>query len=534
MAPDPWQAELLACPDRRMLLLCSRQSGKSQTAAALALQAALLEPPALVLLLSPTLRQSGELFKAKLIPLYDALGRPVKATQETALTLTLANGSRVLSLPGNEATIRCYSGVSLLVIDEASRVPDALYRTVRPMLAVSGGRLVALSTPFGKRGWFYEEWTSNRPWKRVRMTADQCPRIAPEFLDQEREALGDRWFAQEYLCSFEDMIGAVFAQEDIDAAMCDQLEPLVVGSAVTAPGGPRTIIGLDLGQAQDPTALVVIREAGRDAKGRTVWAVPHLQRWPLMTPYPDIVKDVADLVRCLPGSVLVIDATGVGRAVVDLFRDAGLPVAELVAVTITGGQEMSRTGPGMWSVPKKDLVGAVQSVLQSRRLKVARRQRESRTLAQELATFRVKINAATLTESFEAWRARDHDDLVVGLAMPVWLGEQPPLSLDVCEIRTTPLPRETPVAVNKYPQMIRYFSQIDAYQAVPEIDGSIVYGPDYKDQHRAAWASVCLAHLLAGEPLAGDVELDETQRGEVLGEVRAWCEKTRKKIVLSL
>jgi hypothetical protein len=112
--------------------------------------------PALVLLLSPTLRQSGELFKDKVRRLYNALGRPVRCVQETQLTMELTNGSRIVALPGEEGTIRGYSGVLLLVCDEAARIPDALYFSVRPMLAVSGGLLVALSTPFGRRGWFYE------------------------------------------------------------------------------------------------------------------------------------------------------------------------------------------------------------------------------------------------------------------------------------------------------------------------------------------------------------------------------------------
>jgi hypothetical protein len=225
MPPDPWQADLLRSQARRMLLLCSRQAGKSQTAAALALRAALLQP-SLVLLLSPTQRQSGELFRDKVLRLYHALGRPVKATQETALSLTLANGSRVISLPGNAGGIRGYSGVSLLVIDEAAQVDDELYCSVRPMLAVSKGRLVALSTPFGKRGWFFEEWTGAGDWQRVSVRADQCPRISAEFLADEQRSLGERWFRQEYLCSFEDTIDAVFAHEDIQAAFTDEVRPL--------------------------------------------------------------------------------------------------------------------------------------------------------------------------------------------------------------------------------------------------------------------------------------------------------------------
>jgi hypothetical protein len=212
-----------------MLLLCSRQAGKSQAAAALALREALLRPPALVLLLSPTQRQSGELFKDKVRRLYAALGRPVTCVQETALSMELANGSRIIALPGEEETIRGYSGVRLLVVDEASRVPDALYYSIRPMLAVSRGLLVCMTTPFGRRGWFYEEWCGDRPWRRVKVTADQCPRITQEFLAEERAALGDHWYSQEYELEFRDVIDALFNQADIDAAFNSSAQPLDIG-----------------------------------------------------------------------------------------------------------------------------------------------------------------------------------------------------------------------------------------------------------------------------------------------------------------
>jgi hypothetical protein len=221
LSPDPWQAGLLRSRSSRTLMLCGRQSGKSRTAAALALREALLRPGSLVLLLSPTLRQSGELFRDKVLTLYQALGAPVPRAgpRDNALRLELANGSRVVALPGEEGTVRGYSGVRLLVIDEAARVPDALYYSVRPMLAVSKGLLVALSTPWGKRGWFYEEWISGRPWQRVRVTADQCPRITPEFLAEEEAALGEHFYRQEYHCEFRDCVEGLFRQEDIDAAL---------------------------------------------------------------------------------------------------------------------------------------------------------------------------------------------------------------------------------------------------------------------------------------------------------------------------
>jgi hypothetical protein len=226
LQPDPWQSECLRAPPQYQLLLCSRQAGKSQTAAGLALRTALLQPGSLVLLLSPTLRQSGELFRDKVKRLYNALGRPVATVQESALTMELANGSRVVSLPGEEGSIRGYSGVALLVVDEAARVDDALYCTIRPMLAISRGQLVALSTPFGRRGWFYDAWQSAEPWRRVKITAAQCPRITLEFLAEERRSIGERWFNQEYGCEFLSAIGAVFSGTDIDAAFVATVKPM--------------------------------------------------------------------------------------------------------------------------------------------------------------------------------------------------------------------------------------------------------------------------------------------------------------------
>lgn len=170
----------------------------------------------LVLVLSPTLRQSGELFR-KVKGYHGDTGDDAEA--ETKLTLELPNGSRIVSLPGKEGTVRGFSGVGLLVIDEAARVPDDLYFAVRPMLAVSGGRIVALSTPFGKRGWFFEEWSAGLGWERYEVPAPQCPRISAAFLEQERRSMGEWWYRQEYFCKFMDAQTAAFAYEDIQAAL---------------------------------------------------------------------------------------------------------------------------------------------------------------------------------------------------------------------------------------------------------------------------------------------------------------------------
>jgi len=224
LPPDPWQADFLRSTEPRILLNCSRQSGKSTVTALLGVHAALYEPGALVLLLSPSLRQSQELFR-KALDVYRALDKTEPVEAQSALRLEFENGSRIVSLPAKEPTIRGFSGVRLLAIDEAARVPDDLYFAIRPMLAVSRGRLVALSTPFGTRGWWYEAWRSPEPWRRFQIPAEHCPRISAEFLAEERRTMGDWWFRQEYGCDFLNAETQPFTSEDIEHAFSKEIEP---------------------------------------------------------------------------------------------------------------------------------------------------------------------------------------------------------------------------------------------------------------------------------------------------------------------
>jgi hypothetical protein len=225
MPPDAWQRQVLQSSEPRILLNCCRQSGKSVVAAALALGTALAEPGALVLVLSPSLRQSQESFR-KVLDLYRTIHTAIPTRAESALRMELGNGSRIISLPGTEATVRGYSQVRLLVVDEASRVLDPLYYAIRPVLSVSQGRLIALSTPFGARGWWYQEWTEGAGWERVRITAEQCPRISPPFLEEERRTLPPLWFQSEYECRFVDTVDQVFSTELLLRAMKDDIDPL--------------------------------------------------------------------------------------------------------------------------------------------------------------------------------------------------------------------------------------------------------------------------------------------------------------------
>jgi hypothetical protein len=223
---DPWQRRVLLGPWSRLLMLCSRQAGKSTTVAALAAHTALYTAESLTLITAPSQRQAKETL-GKFWSFYQAIGRPTRVAAKSELRVRFENGSRVIALPGTEKTIRGYSAVDLLILDEAARIEDALYDAVRPMLAVSGGRLAALTTPWGKRGWFYEAWTSGQDWERVKITANDCPRITEDFLAQERDELGSWRFRQEYLCEFTDTEDQFFRTDAIERAADHDFAPLL-------------------------------------------------------------------------------------------------------------------------------------------------------------------------------------------------------------------------------------------------------------------------------------------------------------------
>jgi hypothetical protein len=227
ITPDSWQSDLLRSDAKQMILNCSRQSGKSTISAVLAVHEAIYTPGSLVLLLSPSLRQSQELFR-KVKDVFVALQSPYtpQIAEESNLRLELDNNSRIIALPGSEQTIRGFSNVALLIVDEAATCEDSLFFSIRPMLAISGGKIVLLSTPRGKRGFFFNVWTEGgTDWNRTRITARECPRISEQWLAREKEAMPGFWFKQEFECQFVETMDSVFSYDEVQATLSDTLEP---------------------------------------------------------------------------------------------------------------------------------------------------------------------------------------------------------------------------------------------------------------------------------------------------------------------
>lgn len=236
-APEPWQVEFLAGGIKFSLMLCYRQAGKTTVVAVKAAHKAIYKPGSLTLIVSRSERQSKILFK-KVRRVLTGLVDPRRLPEDNKTSVELENGSAIAALPGTEETIRGHSAPSLIIVDEAARVDNELYLALRPMLQQQPGRMVpeivGLTTPWGKRGWFYDAWKlpedhakGNRleepdPWHRYIWTAEDAVRIgrlSQEWLDQERASLPDYFFRQEYLCEFVETEETLIGEEFIEAAV---------------------------------------------------------------------------------------------------------------------------------------------------------------------------------------------------------------------------------------------------------------------------------------------------------------------------
>jgi len=223
--PDEVQQTILRSNAKRGILNCTRQWGKTTVSAAKAVHRAFTVPGCLIVVAAPSLRQSGE-WARRAAEMLARLGIPRRGDGNNRISLLLPNGSRIVGLPESEATIRGFAALEMLIIDEAARVSDETYRALRPMLSTSNGEIWMMSTPCGKQGFFYETWAHSPEWLHVTVMATDCPRISPEFLDEQRHVMGTDSFRQEHMCEFIGSGAALFDPDLIDAAFDADVRPL--------------------------------------------------------------------------------------------------------------------------------------------------------------------------------------------------------------------------------------------------------------------------------------------------------------------
>jgi Terminase large subunit, T4likevirus-type, N-terminal len=234
---DGWQEMLLRTTASQVVMNNSRQTGKSITTAIKGLHRAIFSPGSLILLISPSLRQSKELF-SKVTGFLKALQPAQILDEDNKLSCSLENGSRICSLPGDPKTIRGFSAPALILEDEAAWVSDEVFTAIKPMLAVSRGQLILMSTPFGRRGHFFDTWQSGGDaWQRISVPATDCPRISAEFLKQERESMSEWRFRQEYMCEFVETVDQIFSYDVIRAAFDPAVKPLFSSEEIVRMAG---------------------------------------------------------------------------------------------------------------------------------------------------------------------------------------------------------------------------------------------------------------------------------------------------------
>jgi len=225
--PDPWQADLLRSRAQRIILNCSRQSGKSTICAALGLHESIYRRPSFGMAIAPSQDQSGELMMK-----FDEFRQAVELSSDyldtdTKLAVKFANGNRFIARPGSAKTSRGKSAVTLLLEDEAAWVDDLLRKSVSPMLAVSGGRYIMMSTPFGKRGHFHDTWVNAKNWEKYEINADQCPRITAEFLQSELDdGMPRSFWLQEYYNQFMETDDQLFGFDLVKQAFSSEVKVL--------------------------------------------------------------------------------------------------------------------------------------------------------------------------------------------------------------------------------------------------------------------------------------------------------------------
>ena len=423
---DLVQQEILACTSNRVIVCCCRQWGKSTTGALKALHHALTTPGALVLLASRTLRQTGELL-AKVIGFAKSLGIRIRRAQRHPNSLLLPNGARIIALPGEPDSLRGYSAVSLLIVDEAAYVPDELYTALRPMLATTNGAIWLLSTPRNRTGFFFDEFSGDSlKWSKFRVTAADCPRISAGFLEEERLRHGPALFQREYFCDFGYTGRSYFDIDALDAAT----EPdRYLAAQQFAFGRPakRIIVGFDLGQKESHSAVIAI-EVSTGASNRrdpvtfefipeTHFIIRRLERIPLDIPYDGQVLRLSRIIRDLgnPNDItLVLDATGCGGPFLEFLRKQKLGVL-IIAVSITGGTVGSFAG-GIHRVPKKELLATANYLLMSDALTAQPGMAGLKELKEEMEAFRVRTSRA----GHDSFRTGAKDDLVMAYALAAW------------------------------------------------------------------------------------------------------------------
>jgi hypothetical protein len=445
----PGQRQILDPALRRGLLNCSRQWGKSTVAALKAAFHAWTHPDHTVLIGSPSARQSEELlFKA-----HGFLRKLEPRASKSQAQVTLPNRSRILALPNAPDNVRGYSA-DLVILDEAARIADELYTALLPSISARpDAPLLLLSTPAGRRGYFYKAWHNiATPWTRIEGPAREVSHLNQAFIQEERATLSPVEFAQEYDCAFGQGETSVFSPSLLDATFDPTIPPLNLN--IRTERYLYHYMGIDFGKRRDHSTIVIldcvdrisnrICPATRENIVRPVIRVRYLHQFPLGTPYTKVVQHLEKLMAppLLRDRVIITaDATGVGAGVTDFILQSSIDGALFVPAVITAADAYPAEFLSK-EVGKRQLIYFLRYIIEHRYLAIDPRMTHARTLLDELSTFE-EFQSPSGNQLFRA-SGSHHDDFVMALALAVWKAYRTYQREFRRFIRKDPLPYDEP------------------------------------------------------------------------------------------
>ena len=406
--PFPYQERLLRDTSKRIIACWGRQTGKSTTAALKALHFAFTSSKRIVLIISPSLRQSELMFEkirafirteVELEP-----GERIRPLETSVISLSrkrlvLSNASEIVPLPCSPERVRGFTA-HMIIVDEASFVPEELItRVIMPMLSATDGYLILLGTPWSRDHVFYRAFSGQLPgWSVHHVPSTECPLIKPSFLEEQRAIMPEVDFRREYLAEFVEEEALYFPSELVLSCIEPELRLADNPSSLASSKGV-IYMGLDLGKLRDQSVLACV-EKERNGQLR----LKFLRAFEIGTPYSVVLAETVAIFRLSRAAKLVIDRSGVGEAIFErLSSELG---------------ENALLGFKFTADSKAQLLSSLKLLMETRRLRIP----YHRPLLSQLTSLTCELTSSGRLRIGHP--PRGHDDMVMALALACWGAEK--------------------------------------------------------------------------------------------------------------
>jgi phage FluMu gp28-like protein len=387
--PFTFQEKMLRDQSKRIVSCMGRQTGKTTTIAIKAIHFACSNDNVIVLITSPSLRQSMIMFDRILSFIYNSFYLPKGVVRKTRTIIQLSNGSQIIALPCSEKYLRGYTA-HLVIMDEAAFMPEeVITQIVFPMLSTTNGSAIFLSTPWGKDHLFYRAFMDPK-YSVHKVKSSECPLIKPEFLEEMKQNMTDQAYRMEYEAEFVEESSCYFPQDLIRSCVDPALKPISTLEEEILEG--EYYSGCDFGKLQDYSVITVVNWNEDNLE------LVYLHEFPTETPYTEVIGHLVRAHRKFQFRNVQVDQTGVGEPVLEELKNQDTPTEGLVFTAKT----------------KEELLSCLKIVMEQKRLRIP----YNLHLCQQINEQKY---AYTKTGHLQFSHPEgSHDDMLWSLALAVW------------------------------------------------------------------------------------------------------------------